>query len=234
MTAERQIQAGMAYPCVCCGSTVLSEPPGSYEVCSVCGWEDDPVQLRFPLMAGGANRLSLFTSQRAFRASGKPAVDRDPFWRQLDRRRDFLEPRPEDPDIDISLTGPATTEELYYWGASFWLRRDAQRYLYGRFCPLPRVSFEESEAKDVRQHLAAAIRALSLAGKSASYESLLSYGGKPLLFLAAFRQGDLFELDPRQQIYLQALWYAVTDPDRSEENDELVRALATAALIEES
>lgn len=32
---------------------------GAYEVCPICGWEDDPVQRRDPDFAGGANALSL-------------------------------------------------------------------------------------------------------------------------------------------------------------------------------
>jgi hypothetical protein len=31
--------------------------PGSYEICSVCFWEDDGVQFRWPTIAGGAKGL---------------------------------------------------------------------------------------------------------------------------------------------------------------------------------
>ena len=51
------------YPCPCCGFLMFGGPPGTYEICQVCGWEDDPVQLRFPAMGGGANKLSLAQSQ---------------------------------------------------------------------------------------------------------------------------------------------------------------------------
>lgn len=47
------------YPCPSCGFLVFGEPPGSYEICPVCGWEDDHVQLRYPGMRGGANSGSL-------------------------------------------------------------------------------------------------------------------------------------------------------------------------------
>lgn len=220
----------MAFPCPCCGSTIFPEPPGSNEVCAVCSWEDDPVQLRFPLMAGGANRQSLYASQRAFIAAHGIAKDRDPFWRPLDRRRDFVEPVSDDPDVDIGLTGPQNTEELYYWGSSYWLRRDQQRYFYGRYCPLPRQSFSESDVAPAKKQLTQALLERSLRDDTASNEALLSYAGKPLLHLAAFRQGELFGLDPRQQTYLQALWYAVTDHDM---NVELVKGLAVAALAAE-
>lgn len=55
------------YPCVCCGNmTMRNKPPGTYEICSVCGWEDDPVQYRCPEFAGGANSLSLDQAREAW------------------------------------------------------------------------------------------------------------------------------------------------------------------------
>jgi hypothetical protein len=51
------------FPCPSCGFEVFSAPPGSYEICELCGWEDDHVQLRFPAMAGGANKASLAEHQ---------------------------------------------------------------------------------------------------------------------------------------------------------------------------
>ncbi len=44
--------------CPCCGEASLSEL-GGYEICNVCGWEDDPVQRDDPSYAGGANDKSL-------------------------------------------------------------------------------------------------------------------------------------------------------------------------------
>lgn len=46
------------FPCPCCGLCTISEP-GTYEICNVCGWEDDPVQSAEPDYAGGANSESL-------------------------------------------------------------------------------------------------------------------------------------------------------------------------------
>ncbi len=51
------------YPCPCCGCATLESRKPEYEVCPVCGWEDDPVQRRDPDFAGGANRLSLNESR---------------------------------------------------------------------------------------------------------------------------------------------------------------------------
>ncbi|MDO4489478.1 MAG: histidine phosphatase family protein [Lachnospiraceae bacterium] len=41
--------------CACCGSPISER----YEICQVCGWEDDPVQNRDPEFSGGANRECL-------------------------------------------------------------------------------------------------------------------------------------------------------------------------------
>ncbi len=52
------------YPCPTCGFLTFCEPPGSYEICAVCGWEDDHVQLQFPLATVGANQECLFKHQQ--------------------------------------------------------------------------------------------------------------------------------------------------------------------------
>ncbi len=43
---------------------MFDEPPGTYNICLICNWEDDHVQLRFPAMGGGANKESLYESQQ--------------------------------------------------------------------------------------------------------------------------------------------------------------------------
>ena len=45
-------------PCPCCGAKVFSSR-GEFEICEICGWEDDPVQEADPDYAGGANKKSL-------------------------------------------------------------------------------------------------------------------------------------------------------------------------------
>lgn len=50
----------MKYPCPCCSYLTLSEePPGTFEICPVCYWEDDDVQVNNPDLPGGANEVSL-------------------------------------------------------------------------------------------------------------------------------------------------------------------------------
>ena len=42
---------------------MFSEPTGTFEICDICGWEDDNVQLQDPQYRGGANKKSLIESQ---------------------------------------------------------------------------------------------------------------------------------------------------------------------------
>jgi len=58
------------HPCPSCGYDVFGEPPGSYDICPICFWEDDIVQLAFPDLAGGANKCSLIEGQHNFAAFG--------------------------------------------------------------------------------------------------------------------------------------------------------------------
>lgn len=51
--------------CPCCGARTISEP-GHYEICSVCNWEDDPLQRKDPEMRGGANSTSLAEARHAW------------------------------------------------------------------------------------------------------------------------------------------------------------------------
>jgi hypothetical protein len=55
-------------PCACCGSHTVAER-GAHEICSVCGWEDDPVQARDPDFAGGANARSLNQARVKWKAT---------------------------------------------------------------------------------------------------------------------------------------------------------------------
>ncbi len=59
------------YKCPCCGNYTLSAESGSYEVCEICGWEDDPVQLENPDFRGGANTMSLKEAQKEYLAKDK-------------------------------------------------------------------------------------------------------------------------------------------------------------------
>lgn len=109
-----------AYPCPCCGFLVFSEPPGSHEICDICGWEDDPVQLRFPGLRGGANACSLAECQARALASLDPSAlahggyHRASSWRPL--RPDEIG---EVPPTDGSPSAPKPIDRVrYYWDDS--------------------------------------------------------------------------------------------------------------------
>jgi hypothetical protein len=57
-------------PCACCGYLTLGDSPGNYEICHVCFWEDDPVQLLDPWYVAGANKVSLQQAQENFSRFG--------------------------------------------------------------------------------------------------------------------------------------------------------------------
>jgi cysteine-rich CPCC protein len=68
--AGRETPKGIRYDCPCCDEPRLAEPPpGTFEICKVCGWEDDNVQFDDPDYKGGANHESLRQARAAFRAS---------------------------------------------------------------------------------------------------------------------------------------------------------------------
>ncbi|QWG62484.1 CPCC family cysteine-rich protein [Bacillus mycoides] len=56
----------MKYTCPCCGYRTIEEPQGTYEICNICYWEDDPVQFNDHDFEGGANEPSLRQAQRNF------------------------------------------------------------------------------------------------------------------------------------------------------------------------
>ncbi len=118
-----------SYPCPCCGHVEFSEPPGSYGICSVCFWEDDAVQLRWPDWAGGANRPSLRDAQRNVARYGameerfvrdvRIPGDGDPVddgWRPIGPEDRFEPPGVEE------RPSPADPTVLYWWRPTFWRR----------------------------------------------------------------------------------------------------------------
>ena len=60
-----------SFSCPCCGYLTRSEERlGTYEICEVCGWEDDFAQAIDPDYAGGANAVSLNVARANFVALG--------------------------------------------------------------------------------------------------------------------------------------------------------------------
>ncbi|WP_083418505.1 CPCC family cysteine-rich protein [Pseudofrankia sp. BMG5.36] len=117
-------------PCPCCGHIVHDGRPGSSLICPVCFWEDDVVQLRWPLLDGGANARSLVESQGIYNAIG---VSEDRFANNV-RAPMAGEPvdegfRPINLAIDHfeevyvqEEPWPGDRNVLYWWRPTFWRR----------------------------------------------------------------------------------------------------------------
>lgn len=63
------VKSGESYICPVCGKYMF-ESAGEFDICQVCNWEDDLVQLDDPDEEGGANRMSLNQAREAW-AAGK-------------------------------------------------------------------------------------------------------------------------------------------------------------------
>jgi len=107
------------FPCPSCGFLVFGEPPGSYEICDLCGWEDDHVQLAHPAMGGGANKRSLVQSQLLALQRypvGVSAVGvslRAPGWRPL--RPEEIESSQSPAHGAAYFEAAARDSPIYYW-----------------------------------------------------------------------------------------------------------------------
>ena len=56
--------------CPCCKKHRFEEI-GKYEICPICGWEDDPTQRRNHSYSGGANKLCLKEYRKNIRGGKK-------------------------------------------------------------------------------------------------------------------------------------------------------------------
>ncbi|PSK95983.1 Cysteine-rich CPCC [Murinocardiopsis flavida] len=121
---------GPPYPCSCCGHRVFADPPGSSYICPVCSWEDDLLQVRWPLFDGGANKLTLVQAQENYAAFGAsqdrrrervrpPEPGREPpeAWRPIDLAVDDFEET-----LEAERPWPTDRTVLYWWSDRFWRR----------------------------------------------------------------------------------------------------------------
>jgi ribonuclease HII len=99
--AENSVLQQERFACPCCGYLTLGEePPGTFGLCEVCWWEDDPVQFADPGYDGGANAPSLNQAREFFRTISVS----DPELKGHER-----EPRPEEmpPHLSEGATIPS-------------------------------------------------------------------------------------------------------------------------------
>lgn len=117
------------YPCPCCGYFMFSGVPDTYEICEMCGWEDNQVQLVFPFDASGPNGVCLYDMQRNFMRSGPlkgrggaerglTEFVRDPTWRPFDPK---VDPYPSSVQDDELWRSKRDDSGLYYWRDDYWL-----------------------------------------------------------------------------------------------------------------
>jgi Cysteine-rich CPCC len=78
------------YTCPCCGYKTIEREDTFYDLCPVCFWETDPIQLADPHYKGGANRPSLAEAQQNFIVFGACENDVFPYVRMplADEKRD--------------------------------------------------------------------------------------------------------------------------------------------------
>lgn len=106
---------------------VFDQPPGSYDICPICFWEDDWFQILVPAMHAGANGITLIEAQHNYASCGaceptsldsvrqpNPDEQRDPTWRPFDPMRDFY---------DDASPPPGRDERVYYWRPEYWRRQ---------------------------------------------------------------------------------------------------------------
>lgn len=125
------------YPCPCCGHLVFGELPGSFQLCPICGWEDDSLQLQFPDEAG-TNPVSLDEAQRNYLRTGAIAPEcrstvrpprgdepRDPGWYSV---ADAPGPLPRFEAWEkLTENAPESEADLYYWRPNSWAARHRSR-----------------------------------------------------------------------------------------------------------
>lgn len=122
------------YTCPVCGYKVFENEPNSYDICPICYWEDEAMQLRYP-NERGANRVTLVEAQLNYEEVGysdnatKNLVrevneddEKDYNWRKLDLTKDKIEEKVVD-DKQITIY-PTDLTKLYYWEDNYWLKED--------------------------------------------------------------------------------------------------------------
>jgi len=116
------------YPCPCCGYVTFTGPPGGYEACPICFWEDDGQQLRWPRLEGGANVVSLEQAQKSFAECGASQRRFQPYVRpprQGDERDPNFRPVARDDafeDVWSTEQWPEDKTSLYWWRPTYWRR----------------------------------------------------------------------------------------------------------------
>jgi hypothetical protein len=118
------------YTCPCCGYKTILRADTFYDLCPVCFWETDPIQLADPYYKGGANQSSLAEAQQNFILFGAcekedvpktrmPLADeiRDENWQTIDEKGENTEGSLFFKRQWNETTGNPKTDD---WGTSFY------------------------------------------------------------------------------------------------------------------
>ena len=117
------------YPCPCCGHFSFSETSGSYEICGLCHWEDDILQLAFPDLGEGANKVSLIKAQENFmksrvkEAPSKGGHLKDTQWCAVTTCKERILSWDNHQDVELWEKNKDKKICPYYWRSDYWLRK---------------------------------------------------------------------------------------------------------------
>lgn len=106
--------------CACCGYRTLDGARGGYEICQICFWEDDPVQVNDPHSVGGANAISLVQAQEAYQRHGASEPRFADRVREIDLAEDERDPAWR-PYVDALDTSEPRSAEHLDWPRVYWL-----------------------------------------------------------------------------------------------------------------
>lgn len=106
------------YTCPVCGYKVFTKTAGSFEICPICFWQDDVVDLQEMYKPMGPNKVSLEQAQKNYKEFGASekrllehvrqpiGEEKDKDWRALDRQKD----KPKEIDTNVE-----DIKKHYYW-----------------------------------------------------------------------------------------------------------------------
>lgn len=116
----KMVERPLIYPCPSCGFFVFDEPVGSYDICPICNWEDDHVQLKYPGMRGGANGDSLVEFQikilktLPIHVTEHQGYHRDKSWRPL-KQEECEKPNSYPKSGEDYFHAAGEDSPVYYW-----------------------------------------------------------------------------------------------------------------------
>lgn len=114
------MEINVSLACPSCGFlTVEDDFYGTYDICPVCDWRDDKIQLANPACKGAANHLSLIESQKAIlkkvpiELKGYKGFMRDKKWRPLNKKE--IEKFEKEKSIQHWMNKGITSSDEVYW-----------------------------------------------------------------------------------------------------------------------